>query len=425
MRRRKSCQLLGAALATVMLVAGLTCTSVTLPPGAEEAFYVMPVFLIDAEELESPAVGGGNAFKPSFFFAADAEDASGGQSAGFFLTVATGAPDTLRIRLMNQETGAAAEFVPIAAPTAEAQRQLASGPRPFDRGVRDLLKAGRGVYWPASRISTARGAGHRYAVLIPETLLSPFTSLELYNSWGPDGTPLAAARIELVRDFFYFAVLGDSVQWGNGLREEDKMSTLVAGVIEQETQRKVIQQRYAQSGARIAPAEGDSVCEIDCSGEVPTASTSITTQVDLIQHPELIDLVLMDGCITDVDVATITNPETSDEELAEMTRHYCGEKMGVLLRKVRAVAPQARVVVTGFFQLIGPNSDVSALRLWTGLNGFQTDSGDAALLEELTRQSEVFRDVAHDSLRTAVQSVNAASAGEPMVAFADPASTPW
>ena len=98
--------------------------------------------------------------------------------------------------------------------------------------------------------------------------------------------------------------------------------------------------------------------------------------------------------------------------------------MGALLRKVRAVAPQARVVVTGYFQLIGPNSDVSALHLWTGLNGFQTDAGDAALLEELTRQSEVFRDVAHDSLRTAVQTVNAATAGEPMVAFADPAFGP-
>ena len=38
-------------------------------------------------------------------------------------------------------------------------------------------------------------------------------------------------RIELVREFFYMATIGDSLMWGNGLRDEDKFPTLVANEI--------------------------------------------------------------------------------------------------------------------------------------------------------------------------------------------------
>jgi hypothetical protein len=83
--------------------------------------------------------------------------------------------------------------------------------------------------------------------------------------------------------------------------------------------------------------------------------------------------------------------------------------------------PQAQIVVTGYYQFIGPDSDEFALRLWSDLQNFEFDGDDQAMLEEMTHQSMLFRDVAHESLRAAVASMNDETTGSPVAAFADPA----
>ena len=401
---------------------GVSCTPETPPgpPSRTDGPDLMPVYLMATELLESPATGSEEAFKPVFVFEIDPEDAAAGRSAGFFVTVATGAPDALRVRLTDLDSDAVTDFVFLDSPTTDTQRQVASEPRPFDEQGRDLLRSGTGIFWMADSPATANGLEHRYAVLIPKTLLSPFTRLDMFNSQAADGTPLGAARIGLARDFFYLAIIGDSIQWGNGLPEEDKMSALVTEVIERETGKTVIRQRYAHSGARVVPAEGDSVCEVDCTGEVPTASTSITVQADLIQRPDLADLILMDGCINDVGVGAIIDPRTTDEELAGLTEAFCRDEMTTLLRKVRSLAPSASIVVTGYFQIIGPESDLFALNQWRTARGSASEEDEGELVDELTQQSIVFHDVAHESLRAAIDAVNAEAHDGPGIVFADP-----
>lgn len=411
------------AVASCFAIAACTqgsgCVRVTVDePQAATVFSQSRVLLVDTELLEPPVVGGGDVFKPALQIPVESGDGTSQEAAGFFVTVTAADPESLKVRAFDQTTRAAAELIRVEPP---ANRSEHFDPSALPEHVREALRRGAGVFWPAGDVEADVIEAYRFAVLIPERLLSAFLRLEFYTTAADDGTPLGSMRIDLVRDFFFLANLGDSVQWGNGLREEDKISSLVGRAIEARTGRKVIRQRYAQSGATVVPHAEEAVCAVDCNGEVPTSRTSIRGQIERIEHPQVIDLVLMDGCITDVDIVTITDPSTTDEELVELTQRFCGEEMGLLLRGVRASMPQARIIVTGYYQFIGPESDEFALRLWSDLQDFDFDGDDEALLDEMTHQSVLFRDTAHESLRAAIASINAEDDAPPNVAFADPA----
>ena len=405
----------------LLLWAVLGCTPPAGPGDDGAGRVYAQVFLLGTELLEPPAITTGDVvFKPTLVIDIDDQDFSAGQAAGFFVTLAADEPNAVRFELADLEAGALTAFEYVAAPVAAGKQATGDDLRLTEGPIRRLLAEGRGAVWPAGS-----EPGSRFAVLVPQSRLSAFTKLKMYTDMAEDGTPIGAAEIELVRDFFHLAVIGDSVVWGNGLLEEDKMSALAAEVIQRETGRRVIQQRYAQSGARIVPAEGDSIREFGW-GEVPTASTSITVQAELIQRPELVDLILMNGCMNDVGVTTIIDPRTTDEELAQLSQRFCYYEMAELLRKVRDLAPQASIAVTGYYQIVGPQSDLLALRAWSSARGVFTEevqAGGETLLSELVRQSAVFHDTAHQSLRAAVDLVNQQT-GAARIAFADPAFGP-
>jgi lysophospholipase L1-like esterase len=235
---------------------------------------------------------------------------------------------------------------------------------------------------------------------------------------GDDGTPLRAASLELVRDFFYMAVIGDSVAWGNGLDDRNKFSALVANTIEQETGKRVIRQVYAQSGAAIVPDDEDGLCEFNCFGEAPTVDTSITVQADLIEWPEVMDLILLDGCINDVGVSTILFAETPDDELVSLTEQFCEEEMVILLQKVRSLAPQARIAVTAYFPVVSVESDLFGVRQWVLARGEEVGKDALEIKEELVSKSSLFYESSLQNLAAAVGAVNAMDESGEKILFA-------
>lgn len=383
--------------------------------------HVQPVFLVATERLEPPAVGGsGSVFKPIASFPVDAQDAAAGNAVGFFVTLNTPAPAGLRVALRDVLTDTRYELTRVPPPATGDERAPAADPRPFDAYSTEKLRSDAGVFWLAD--GAPNGDEHRFAVVLPDRTRAARVRLEFFTSVADDGTPLGSARLELVDDFFYVAILGDSVQWGNGLLESDKMSALMIAAIERETSRKVIWQRFAHSGARIVPGTGDSACVVQCWGETPTVSTSITLQAELIERPDLLDLVLMDGCINDVGVGSILNPATPEDRLLALIDQFCDAELGTLLLKLRVLASQAHIIVTGYYPIVGPESDILDLRVWLGTLGFPSD-GEEDFLAQLARRSLIFRDAAHAAMRTAVDRVNAA-AGPATIAFADPGFGP-
>ena len=381
-----------------------------------------PIVLLGTVYLEPPAIKGpANVYKPSSW-APIVADNSAGRAAGLVVSVAVASGRDVQMRLLDTTSGEPTAFVRVEPPPAG----LDAPPQVFSPEVAAHLSGGTGVFWLLGSGDRADQLEQRFAVLIPETRLSAFTRLQVFDQVVGDGSPALPAEVELVRDFFYLAIIGDSVQWGNGLPEAAKMSTLASAVIERETGRKVIQQRYAHSGARIVPAPGDGVCEYSCFGEVPIVYTSITRQADQIQRPDLLDLVLMDGCFNDVGLSTVLSPLTDPAELTSLTVQFCDTEMTALLHKVCTLAPQAHIVVTGYYEMVSEQSDISDLLTWqTALGDAATVSADdeaflSDLLTRLTQNSTLFRDTAHAGLRAAVDRVNADAGGSPRIEFADP-----
>jgi hypothetical protein len=70
----------------------------------------------------------------------------------------------------------------------------------------------------------------------------------------------------------------------------------------------------------------------------------------------------MDGCINDVTVGYILNPNTSEAEIGARTQKFCGpETMDDRLRQIHARFQNAKILVTGYFPIVSDYSDTTAV----------------------------------------------------------------
>lgn len=166
---------------------------------------------------------------------------------------------------------------------------------------------------------------------------------------------------------FEMLVLGDSVMWGQGLREEEKHYTKVRDALEREVVcRKVNLRVLAHSEATILPKH--KFCP-DAPGEVPARRPTIPAEVELAVEDYAragvplasIGLVVVDGGINDVTVARIINFLTPDDKIVGLARKFCGEAMRDLLGTVLRTFPNAVVVVPGYFPILSEQTDPNTM----------------------------------------------------------------
>jgi len=407
--------------ALLPLISGQGC-GVDLYPGARD--LPSPVYIIDTELLVPPAVWLPNVFKPQSIFPIDAQNPAAGQAVGFYLIVATDKAQDLKVRLIDSAKKTVTNLTMLAAPGSDEQIAADKQLQSLNSSIREQVLSGHGVYWLADTELSASGLEHRFAILIPESLRSPFMHVEVFADIAEDGSPIGSDHIEVVDDFFYMVVFGDSVMWGNGLRTKDKIYRLVADTIEAETNQKVIVQLFAVSAATIVPTEYDDICTLNCIGEVPKAVSSVTTQVDLMDRPDLVDLILLNGCINDVSLTTILNADTTEEQLTELTWQFCADQMQILLEKIRSILPQVPIVVTSYYPIVSEESDLFGLRQWQLSQNMESDENLDAMVESAAANSEIFNDVSRAGLSAAVDAVNQTASGTDMVALADPGYGP-
>ncbi len=152
---------------------------------------------------------------------------------------------------------------------------------------------------------------------------------------------------------YRIVVLGDSVTWGQGLLDADKMHRLVAARIPQAEIASVL----AHSGAIIGVCGRQT--RLPADGEVPTAYPSILQQCDgFHDDPASVDLVIVNGGINDLDVRYILNPMTETADLRDAIERCCFCDMRELLRHIVAKfsKPTARVVVTSYYPVLSEQS---------------------------------------------------------------------
>lgn len=194
-------------------------------------------------------------------------------------------------------------------------------------------------------------ASAKHSVLAAVAALILLSSPAIYGQDPPAASDDIAARpLNLL-------VLGDSISWGQGLKDEHKAWYLVKTWLKQTTGRDVRERIEAHSGAvigSVGDARPTSLVPLD--GELSRGLPSVNDQLDealkSYADPRQVDLVLMDGCINDVDSRKLLDAGNTPEGIREFAQLKCGPPVEALLGRITTSFPNAHVIVTGYYPII-------------------------------------------------------------------------
>jgi len=212
-------------------------------------------------------------------------------------------------------------------------------------------------------------------------------------------------------------VLGDSILWGQGLKEEHKAWHQVESWLAQTTGREVRAKIEAHSGAVIGSAESStdsSTVWID--GEINRAVPTVNEQIDYALRSysdrSQVDLVLVDGCINDIDARRLLNASNTPAGIRELAQAKCGTPVEALLEKIASSFPNAHVIMTGYYPIVSEKTSndlfMRALnrRLYTPAPGAPHRS-DKELRRQLIEISKEWYQSSNQKLADAARAVDA------------------
>lgn len=212
----------------------------------------------------------------------------------------------------------------------------------------------------------------KYSVIAALAAIIFISSLPIYSQ-----SPQPVSEDKSNERQFNLLVLGDSISWGQGLRDEHKAWYQVKTWLEDSVGRKVHERVEAHSGAVIgSPGDsgGDPVPPLD--SEVNRALPSIHHQIDnalrSYADPSQVDLVLVDGCINDLDARRLLNATNTPDGIRELAQQKCGPPVEALLSRITTSFPKAHVIITGYYPILSEKtaSDLfmraMVKRLYTG-----------------------------------------------------------
>lgn len=173
------------------------------------------------------------------------------------------------------------------------------------------------LVWETEKLSTTES---KFTFLVlAEDIVAPKESKRPKLKVKFKSNPNFQDWIEPVRSPIHLAVIGDSVMWGQGIAEENKLHRLVSRVLEKEKNQIVRFSNYANSGSKFGDPNDNSY--EDWNGEIPRGTPTINSQLKKILEkykptengeqvadivsPNRLDLLLMDGGINNVVSARI------------------------------------------------------------------------------------------------------------------------
>jgi hypothetical protein len=218
-----------------------------------------------------------------------------------------------------------------------------------------------------------------------------------------------------IENHLQMLVLGDSILWGQGLREQQKTWFRVKCWLQETTGEIVDVTVKAHSGALVERSPGQIQTYNSSNNEVNLPLPSINEELDeALQsygNGSKVDLVLLDGCINDVDVRNLLNASIGTDVIQDRTRASCGGAMTRLLRRTVEAFPNAHVIVPGYYRIVSSETEDNAfIRLLVKKLAGQPSEGrrmsDKEMRERLIINSEEFYTISTASLREATRQVN-------------------
>jgi hypothetical protein len=175
---------------------------------------------------------------------------------------------------------------------------------------------------------------------------------------------------------FEFLVIGDSLVWGQGLLEEQKIYHLTRQWLETEifkNSRPVNLKVKAHSGARIILEDPEvtalrkaKIAEYESfHPEVNLLFPSLLEQLEIArkeyENPQAVDLILLSGGITNVGISTILNPRKNNEELKIDIIKHCNGEMFKVLEHAAQNFPNALIALLGYYPFLSKETPSSKI----------------------------------------------------------------
>lgn len=218
---------------------------------------------------------------------------------------------------------------------------------------------------------------------------------------------------------FNLLVLGDSIAWGQGLRDEHKAWYQVKAWLENSAGRRVFERVEAHSGAVIgSPGDSGGNPDPPLDGEVNRTLPSVNHQLEKALRsyadPRQVDLIIVDGCINDLDARRLLNAVNTPKGIRESAEQKCGPPMEALLTRLTTSFPQAHVIVTGYYPILSEKTShdlfmrALAKRFYTGTERMN----DKQLLDRLIAISREWYEGSNQMLATAAGKIDAQLAAQ-------------
>ena len=215
---------------------------------------------------------------------------------------------------------------------------------------------------------------------------------------------------------FNLVVLGDSILWGQGLKTEHKSWYLVKNWLEENQNVTVRERVQAHAGAVIGTAGVAPPRSLTLYGEINSAWPTLHDQIDdavrVIGDTSQVDLVLVDGCINDVNARSFLNAGNSIPVIEALTQEKCGAPVEALLVRVASAFPNAHIVLTGYYPVMSEKTPrdlfmrALAKRFYAALSPEAKRPSDKKLFERLTAISNAWYEASNRTLTAAVAKSN-------------------
>lgn len=229
------------------------------------------------------------------------------------------------------------------------------------------------------------------------------------------GQSIQPARAGSPREF-NMLVLGDSILWGQGLKEQNKPWYLVKTWL-QTNGHSVRERVEAHAGAMIGTRGAEMPKFLTVHGEIANAYPTLHDQIDIAVRstvdPSHVDLVLVDGCINDVNARRFLNAGNTPEAIQALAREKCGAPVEELLMRIASTFPSAHIIVSGYYPVFSDKTPrdffmrALAKRFYAALvpNGPKISSRE--MLARLTIISAAWYGASNSTLGDAVARTNA------------------
>jgi hypothetical protein len=177
-----------------------------------------------------------------------------------------------------------------------------------------------------------------------------------HSQFMPTKAPLSTMPAPLT-----VVAFGSSITWGDGLHPEHTFRYSVADWLAKTTGHPVQLWTFAHSAAYLAAVPNQGMISPDplngaLNGNYPSVDKQIDCAVGNQHSLGSADLVLMDGCINEVNPFAIAAPWTTRDQIETDTDKYCGEPMKTVLGKILTNFNSATVVVVGYYPIVSSKS---------------------------------------------------------------------